>query len=122
MNTKWFRLGAFLMALAVALGAFGAHGLKNILDSYSLAIYEKAIFYHFVHALGIVIISSSNILSEKIVNRVAIIFILGISLFSGSLYLLAITGAKWLGMITPLGGVSFIVGWTIISFGFLDDR
>ena len=94
--------------LAVALGAFGAHGLKDLLaQNGTAAIWEKAVFYHFIHAVMLFVLAD-----KKPFPAVAWwSFLTGICLFSGSLYLLAVTNAHWLGAITPFGGASFIVGW-----------
>src|SRR5690348_13589891 len=102
----WSGIAAVLMALAVMLGAFGAHGLKDRLDAYSMEVYQKAVFYHFVHALGLLVVT----LSPRTANLiwVNILLVTGILIFSGSLYLLALTGVRTLGAITPLGGLSFI--------------
>lgn len=111
---RWAALGCFLLAAAVILGAFGAHGLKDRLDPYSLEVYQKAAFYHFTHALGLLLLaslSSQNLLNEAAYQKIALLLCVGIILFSGSLYLLAITGIKWLGAITPLGGTAFIISW-----------
>ena len=111
---NWSGIGALLVALAVALGAFGAHGLKDHLDAYQLNIYEKAVFYHFIHALGILIVSvlmRTGALSAPAQNRVCWLLFLGILFFSGSLYTLAISGVRILGIITPIGGVAFIAAW-----------
>ena len=102
------RIAALLGALAVALGAFGAHGLKPLLTrNETAAIWEKAVFYHFIHAVMLFI------LAGRIPLRIGpwFSFLVGIVLFSGSLYVLAVTNVKWLGAITPFGGVSFILGW-----------
>lgn len=107
------------MALAVALGAFGAHGLKNRLDEYSISVYEKAVFYHFVHAVGILlvaILARTSAITPTGQSRVAGLLLAGIILFSGSLYVLAISGIRALGAITPLGGVAFIVGWLWLTY------
>ena len=105
-------IGAISGFLVVILGAFGAHGLKDILDEYGKSIYEKAVLYHMFHTIGILILG----LIEKIQPAIQLhlpgwAFLLGIVLFSGSLYSLAVTGFKWMGMITPIGGVFFIIGW-----------
>jgi uncharacterized membrane protein YgdD (TMEM256/DUF423 family) len=116
---NWAALGAFLMALAVALGAFGAHGLKNKLDAYSLSVYEKAVFYHFIHALGILLVAllaRTSAISVAAQARVAWLLLIGIILFSGSLYALAISGMRILGAITPIGGIAFIAGWLILAY------
>jgi len=94
--------------LAVALGAFGAHGLKNLLaQNGTTAIWEKAVFYHFIHAVMLFILAE-----RKTFPAVAWwSFLAGILFFSGSLYLLAVTNVRWLGAVTPVGGVGFLVGW-----------
>lgn len=106
------------MALAIALGAFGAHGLRDRLDGYSMGVYEKAVFYHAIHALGVLIVSllpSLALLSPENASRVAMVLTGGILFFSGSLYLLAVTGVKWWGAVTPVGGVCFIAGWLLLA-------
>ncbi len=123
--STWGGLGSLLMASAVALGAFGAHGLKDRLDPYALSVYEKAVFYHFVHALGmllVVCLCSSQLLSSSAVNKVALCLLLGILFFSGSLYVLAISGLKWLGAITPIGGLLFIVAWSLLALELFKTR
>jgi uncharacterized membrane protein YgdD (TMEM256/DUF423 family) len=110
---------SLLLALAVALGAFGAHGLKGRLDEYSMGIWEKAVFYHFVHALGMLIVSilpRLGVLTSSRANWVAALLFAGILLFSGSLYVLAVSGVKMLGAVTPFGGVSFIAAWVMLAF------
>jgi uncharacterized membrane protein YgdD (TMEM256/DUF423 family) len=107
------------MGLAVALGAFGAHGLRNRLDAYSLSVYEKAVFYHFVHALGILLVAllaRVNAISATGAARAAWLLFFGIIFFSGSLYALAISGVRALGAITPIGGVAFIAGWLVLAW------
>lgn len=119
---RFLSYGAFLMALAIALGAFGAHGLKDRLTAYGSEIYSKAVFYHVVHALGILIVAilpALQLLEADAARRVCLMFMTGIALFSGSLYILAITEAKWLGMITPFGGLLMIAGWTMLGVSFL---
>lgn len=102
------RIAAVLGFLAVALGAFGAHGLKGILVSNgTAATWEKAVLYHFIHAVMLFIIAGRTPLQ----SGPWFSFFIGILLFSGSLYLLALTNVRWLGAITPFGGVSFLVGW-----------
>jgi len=107
------------MALGVAIGAFGAHGLKARLDEYSMSVYEKAVFYHFVHALGLLIVSflpKTGTFSEFATSWVCGLLLAGIVLFSGSLYLLAVTGNRALGAITPIGGVCFIAAWVMLAY------
>ncbi len=107
------------MALAVAAGAFGAHGLRNKLDTYSMSVYEKAVFYHFVHALGILLIAllaRTGAITPLGQERAAWLLFIGILIFSGSLYALAVSGVRTLGAITPIGGVAFIAGWLILAY------
>ncbi len=111
-STTASRVAALMGALAVALGAFGAHGLKAVLEqNHTAAIWEKAVFYHFVHALMLFILAGRTPL-----RRVSwFSFLLGIVLFSGSLYCLALTNIRWLGAITPFGGISFVIGWVCLT-------
>ena len=116
---NWSMTGAILLALAVILGAFGAHGLRGRLDDYSMSVYEKAVFYHFIHALGILMVSilpRTGTFPESSAATVCAILLAGIVIFSGSLYLLAVTGNRMLGAITPIGGVAFIVGWLLLAW------
>lgn len=113
------------MALGVALGAFGAHGLKSRLDTYSLSVYEKAVFYHFIHALGILLVAlltRTGAISVAAQARVGWLLLAGIILFSGSLYALAISGIRILGAITPIGGIAFIAGWLLLAYEALVAR
>ncbi len=107
-NSMALRSAALLGFLAVALGAFGAHGLKELLlRNGTAAIWEKAVFYHLVHALVLLLLAGRTPLHAGPWFS----FLAGIVIFSGSLYLLAVTNLHWLGAITPIGGVSFLVGW-----------
>lgn len=110
-------LGAAFAAAAVVLGAFGAHALKERLAADMLAVYQTAVQYHFWHALGIVAIGIvCALLPESVWLRAAgWLLVVGVVLFSGSLYALALSGERWLGAVTPLGGGAFILGW--IAFG-----
>lgn len=116
---NWTAIGAVLMGLAVALGAFGAHGLRNRLDAYSMSVYEKAVFYHFVHALSILLVAAlarTNAISLAGQTRVCFLLAIGIIVFSGSLYALAVSGVRMLGAITPIGGIAFIIGWVLLAY------
>lgn len=108
MNTGLFRLAAALCFVAVGLGAFGAHALKPTLTANAMTdVWNKAVLYHFVHALALLVLASL-----PGANRAASwLFVAGIVIFSGSLYVLAVTNVKWLGAITPLGGLCFLAGW-----------
>jgi uncharacterized membrane protein YgdD (TMEM256/DUF423 family) len=103
-----FRIAAALSLLAVGLGAFGAHALKDTLQSHGmLDVWNKAVLYHFLHALALVVLALHGA-----GNRVAYFLIAGgIVFFSGSLYALALTNIRWLGAITPVGGFCFLAGW-----------
>jgi uncharacterized membrane protein YgdD (TMEM256/DUF423 family) len=112
-NSSAVRLAAALGALAVALGAFGAHGLKEVLARNSTAaIWEKAVFYHVIHAIMLFLLAGRT----PVQVGPWLCFLIGITLFSGSLYLLAITNLRCLGAITPFGGLSFIAGWLWLAF------
>lgn len=122
---NWTAAAAILLALAVSIGAFGAHGLQGRLDAYSLSVYEKGVFYHFIHALGMLavpLLVRANLISRAAANWTGWLLFAGIVLFSGSLYILAITGVRTLGAITPFGGVSFIAAWVTLAVCALLSR
>lgn len=107
------RVAGLMGALAVTLGAFGAHGFKEILArNGTAAIWEKAVFYHFIHTVMLIVLGARRPLPKG----PWISFLTGIVLFSGSLYVLAFTNVRWLGAITPFGGVAFIVGWVWLAW------
>ena len=109
---NFIAIGSILGMLVVILGAFGAHGLKDILDDYGQSIYDKAVLYHMFHSIAILVVGIiQKILPNLELQLVGLFFLLGIVIFSGSLYVLAISGMKWLGMITPIGGLLFMLGW-----------
>lgn len=114
----WSAIGAAGLGLAVILGAFGAHGLRGKLDAYSMGIYERAVFYQFIHAMGLLvapILVRMTALRPSTGTLVCALLFAGIVTFSGSLYLLALTGTRWLGAITPIGGVCFIAAWLLLA-------
>jgi uncharacterized membrane protein YgdD (TMEM256/DUF423 family) len=118
-------MGAVLLALAVGLGAFGAHGLKGKLDAYSLSIYEKAVFYQFIHSLGILVVplfAKLGAISEVSSTRIALVLFGGVLFFSGSLYALALTGVRALGAVTPIGGLCFIAGWLMLAWSLAKGK
>ena len=107
-NSTALRIAAISGFLAVGLGAFGAHGLKELLTrNGTVTIWEKAVFYQFIHTLMLFILARRS----PLYSGPWFSFLAGIVIFSGSLYLLAITNFKWFGAITPIGGLSFLVGW-----------
>lgn len=108
------RLGALFAAIAIVTGAFAAHGLKEIVDNHALSIFKTGAQYQFYHALALIL---TGILANQKQRLLAVpgwFFVAGIVLFSGSLYALALTSIHWIGAITPLGGLCFIIGWLIL--------
>lgn len=111
MNSALFRIAAAFCFLAVALGAFGAHALKGTLAANdTMEVWKTAVLYHFVHALALLVLATLPVLTRAASG----LFVAGIVIFSGSLYLLALTNIKWLGAITPLGGLCFLAGWVCL--------
>lgn len=119
----WIAIAALNMFIAVAAGAFGAHGLKAILTPEMLAIWQTAVHYQMIHALALL---AAGILmqhwTEALLKTSALAFLSGILVFSGSLYALALTGIKILGAITPVGGVAFLIGWAMLAWCALRHR
>ena len=114
---NWSATGAIGLGLAVMLGAFGAHGLRTRLDAYSMSIWERAVFYHFIHALGLLIVPL--LVRGTAREWVCWLLLAGVVLFCGSLYALALTGVRMLGAVTPLGGLSFIAAWVALTAAIL---
>ena len=112
---NYFAVGSISACIVIVLGSFGAHGLKDILDTYGKSIFEKAVLYQMFHSVGILFLGIINqIMPEVHLELVGWAFIIGTIIFCGSLYILAITGIKSFGMITPIGGLLFIIGWIIL--------
>ena len=113
MEKTFLLMASVFGALAVALGAFGAHALEGRLTADLLSTYETGVRYHFYHALALLGVVA--VISRWPESGAAVaagwLFVIGILIFSGSLYILAFTGVRWLGAITPIGGVAFIAGW-----------
>ena len=117
MKSGFLFLGAISALIGVGMGAFGAHGLKAILSPEMLAVYQTGVTYQMWHALGLIGIAlmRQQVPESRLLNWAGCLMFAGILLFSGSLYLLALLNLNWLGMITPLGGVSFIFAWVLIA-------
>ena len=117
MDKTFFVTASALAGLAVALGAFGAHALDGRIESSLITVYETGVRYHFYHAFGLIAVALAvTQWPESSLPTVAgWLFLIGIILFSGSLYVLALSGIRWLGAITPLGGVAFIAGWICLA-------
>lgn len=109
---------ALLLALGVGCGAFGAHALRASLSSADLQIWEKAVLYHLVHALAALVIASmpAEMLDSAARGRIGAVMIGSVLVFSGSLYILVLSSMRWLGMITPLGGMGFIIAWLLLAY------
>src|SRR5215831_20101419 len=114
MSVLFLRIAAALCFVAVAVGAFGAHGLRSTLEARGmLDAWNKAVFYHFIHAVALLVLALYGT-----INRGACwLLLIGILLFSGSLYLLAVTNLRWLGAVTPFGGLCFLAGWAWLVLG-----
>lgn len=110
-------LGSLNAALAVILGAFGAHGLKARVDAQQLSVWQTASEYHFYHALGLLLV---GVLAKQFASSSMItsgwVMLVGMAIFSGSLYLLVLTGQRWLGAVTPLGGTALIIAWLMLAW------
>ncbi len=114
-------LASILAAVAVAAGAFGAHGLRGTLGEADLAIFETAVRYHLVHAVALLAVAwTMDRWPGGLGSISAALIIGGILIFSGSLYLLVLTGPRWLGAITPVGGVLLIAGWVVLAWHLLN--
>jgi uncharacterized membrane protein YgdD (TMEM256/DUF423 family) len=117
MDPRWLLTAAVLGGLAVAIGAFGAHGLQGRVAPELLAVFETGARYHMYHALALVgvALAAGRYPESSLVFAAGVLFVVGIVLFSGSLYAMTLTGARALGAITPLGGVAFLAGWLSLA-------
>jgi len=118
MDRTFVALGALFAALAVAAGAFGAHGLKGRLAPEMLEVFETATRYQMYHALGLLLVSIA-VARWPATAFAGWCMVAGIVIFCGSLYVLSLTGIRWLGAITPIGGLAFIVGWLSLALAAL---
>ena len=117
MERLFFILGSLSGGLAVALGAFGAHALKDRLTPDLLQTFETGVRYHMYHALALLAVAwAISRWPESSAGTAGWAFIIGIVVFSGSLYILSFTGMRWLGAITPIGGVAFLLGWLLLAW------
>ena len=114
----WLLIAAINGFLAVAAGAFGAHGLQGRLDEHSMTIFETAARYHMYHALaiGLTAFAARSAAASSAAHGAAVFFLAGIVLFSGSLYVLAFTGMRAVAFVTPFGGLAFLVGWVALAW------
>jgi uncharacterized membrane protein YgdD (TMEM256/DUF423 family) len=118
MDRVFFSLGALSALISVAAGAFGAHGLKARLSSEMIMIFETGVRYQMYHALGLLAVAWAQAKwPSKAVIMSGWLFIVGTFFFSGSLYLMTLTGVRWLGAITPIGGTAFLAGWLLLAWG-----
>ncbi len=123
MSSGWFGIGAISGAIGVLLGAFGAHGLKSRVDADLLAVFETGVRYHIYHALALLAVGwAATRWPGAWVSASGWLFLVGIVVFCGSLYVMTLTGARWLGAVTPLGGVAFISGWIALAVAALKGR
>lgn len=123
-NVKTFMIiASFMMAVTIAIGAFGAHGLKPYLDEYSTDIYEKAVSYQFYNTLGLFFLTFISYLLPKStkIAKAFYLILMGTLIFSFSLYILAISKIMWLGAITPIGGTLMIIGWLLCSYTIMKE-
>lgn len=120
---NFLKIGAIFMALAVAFGAFGAHAVENILSPDRFDVYKTAVQYHFYHALGLLILGAVSLqIKNRWITLSGYALTAGILIFSGSLYLLTLLDISWLGAITPIGGVAFILGWLFLFVGLIKNK
>ncbi len=124
MTNLFLSLAAISGFLAVSIGAFGAHGLESVLSTDSMRTYQTGVQYHFYHTLALfgVGLLAMQIEPGRLLSIAGWAFVVGILLFSGSLYILSISGIRWLGAITPLGGLAFLVGWGCLFWLAITSR
>ena len=119
---RFLALGSILAGLGVAAGAFGAHALKEILDPSMLQVFETATRYVMYHAFGLCIVSwAIDRFPEQRLEKSGWLFLIGILLFSGSLYVVSLAGIRWMGAVTPIGGLAFMTGWLLLAWGVWRD-
>ena len=120
MVAGWFAAGAVLSGLGVLVGAFGAHGLRDRVTADMLAVFETGVRYHLIHGLAVIAVAwAASRWPSAWIGAAGWLFAAGIVVFSGSLYILAISGVRWWGAVTPIGGVCFLAGWAALAVGAL---
>lgn len=124
MSKTFLILGALNIFFCIAFGAFGAHGLRNLLSADMLAVYHTGVQYHFYHAFGILVsgLLLMHFPNSRFIPAAAWLMMIGIILFSFSLYVLSITGIRAIGMITPFGGVSFLTAWALLAYAIWKNK
>ncbi len=117
-STRLVAVSALCISLGVAAGAFGAHALKDLKPMSDLQIWDKAVLYHLFNSLGALVVLCLTHLSLTVKERqrVAVLLLLSVGIFSGSLYLLVLLNQRWLGAITPIGGSGFIIAWIYVGY------
>ena len=119
LNRLALLAGALLAAAGVTLGAFGAHGLRDMLDAERLDWWHTAVSYQMWHAIGLIALAAARLDRPRLI---AALLCIGTLVFSGSLYLMALTGWRWLGMIVPIGGATLIAGWSVLAWSAVRSR
>ncbi|CAM4120884.1 MULTISPECIES: DUF423 domain-containing protein [Shewanella] len=123
MRKGFLLLAALSGFLAVALGAFGAHGLKQVTTPEMIDIFNLGVEYQFYHTFALIAVAfSGHWLKSRLIDWAGYLFLLGIVMFSGSLYLYVLVGSKWTGPVTPMGGVCFLLGWLFIAVAVWRNR
>jgi uncharacterized membrane protein YgdD (TMEM256/DUF423 family) len=117
MHQRFLLASALAAFFAVAMGAMGGHALTSVLDEHGMEVYQTAVRYHFYHALGLGLIAATarSYPRSALLRWAGRLMLAGIFLFSGSLYLLALGGTRWLGMVTPFGGLAFMAAWLLLA-------
>ncbi|ABO24628.1 DUF423 domain-containing protein [Shewanella loihica] len=123
MRKGFLLLAALSGFLAVALGAFGAHGLKQVTTPEMIDIFNLGVEYQFYHTFALIAVAfSGHWFKSRLIDWAGYLFLLGIVMFSGSLYLYVLVGSKWTGPVTPMGGVCFLLGWLFIAVAVWRNR
>lgn len=124
MPKTFLMLGTINVLLCIALGAFGSHGLKQILSPETMATYQTGVQYHFYHALGLILLGliRFHMPSSRLIPISGWLMLMGILLFSINLYVMSLTGIRQLGMVAPFGGLSFMSAWIILTYAIWKEK